>query len=504
MQFLLVSPIVIPLLTAAFCLIAWGRPLVRNSLNVTGALALFGCTVAIFVHVRGSGFAVVHVGNWAPPFGIVLVADLLSAMMLLVVGLVAVLVAVYQLGAPASAPRMRGASVIYQILLMGVCGAYLAGDVFNLYVWFEVMLIGSFVLMTWGAERGQLVGSLKYVTLNLIASALFLAAVGLLYARFGTLNLADLAQLQGEPGAAVPRGRLLALLFLASFGIKAAIFPFFFWLPESYPNAPAAIGGLFAALLTKVGVYALLRVFTLVFSAEIESLRLLLMILAASTMLLGVFGAMAQEEIRAILSFHIVSQIGYMIMGLAVFTPLALAATIFFVVHNIIAKTNLFLVGGIVEDLAGSTRLARLGGLFHRRGLLGILFLTSALSLAGLPPLAGFWAKVALIAAGLHAGQHAIVAVAVFVSLLTLFSMMKIWTRVFWGEESRAPQPGAAERLALWRTRRLARYAPVIVLAVAAAAMGVFAQPLLGYSERAAEQLLDPSLYVEAVLGARP
>lgn len=501
---LLVLPLLIPLVTAMICLLLWTRPLLRRTVSVAGASALFVVTLAIFIHIHHAGFAMVALGGWDPPMGIALVADRLSALMLLVTGTVAILISLYQVGFSERDSPLGGASVIFQILLMGVSGAFLAGDIFNLYVWFEVMLIASFVLMAWGGGAIRLVGSLKYVTLNLTASAIFLAAVGLVYGRFGTLNLADLARMQIELAPGNDRGQFLALLFLAAFGIKAAIFPFFFWLPDSYPNVPAATGALFAALLTKVGVYALLRIFTLVFPAEIEGLRIILLVIAGATMVLGVMGAMAQEEIRRILSFHIISQIGYMIMGLALFTPLALAATIYFVVHNIVAKTNLFLIGGIVEDVGGSTELNRVSGLFNSHGLLGALFLISSLSLAGIPPLAGFWAKVALIVAGFRAEQPIIVAIAVFVSLLTLFSMMKIWTRVFWGESMERPAPLSGALPEVSRFRRFLRYTPVVGFALLAIVLGLLAQPMMNYTLDAAEQLSNPSLYVEAVLGTRP
>lgn len=502
-RFLLILPILVPLITAALCLLAWQRPVLQRVLSFLGTLILFAATAMILRLVTKVDLITVAVGDWSPLFGIVLVADRLSALMLFVAGSIALLISIYEWGAPGK-NTMEGSSPIFQILFMGVCGAFLAGDIFNLYVWFEVMLIASFVLMAWGGGSIRLVGSLKYVILNLVASALFLAAVGLVYARFGTLSMADLAQVQLQQGDPIAKGRLIALLFLASFGIKAAIFPFFFWLPASYPTVPAGIGGLFAALLTKVGVYALLRIFTLVFPGEMESLRPFLLSISALTMTLGVFGALAQEEIRRILSFHIISQIGYMIIGLALFTPIGIGGTIFFMVSHIISKTNLFLIGGLVKDLGGSTELRRLGGLFHRHVILGACFLGAALSLAGIPPLVGFWAKLVLIIAGFQSGQFGIVAIAIFVSLLTLSSMMKIWTRVFWGEEKLgeiepADAPGAAAAL-----RRAVRFIPVFALVLLALALGIFVEPVFEYTLEAAHQMLNPASYVEAVLGTSP
>jgi multicomponent Na+:H+ antiporter subunit D len=367
---------------------------------------------------------------------------------------------------------------------------------FNLYVWFEVMLIASFVLLALGGERSQLEGALKYVTLNLISSAIFLAALGVLYGLVGTLNMADLhLQLKTTPYTGLVK--TLAMMYLIAFGIKAAIFPLFFWLPSSYHTPPVAVSAIFAGLLTKVGVYTLIRVFTLLFTQDVAYTHTLLLVAAGFTMLSGVLGAAAQNEFRRILSFHIVSQIGYMVMGLALFTPLALAGSVFYIVHHIIVKTNLFLVSGVVHRLRGTYRLKELGGLYRVYPVLGILFLIPALSLAGIPPLSGFWAKFILVRAGLETEQYLIVATALVVSLLTVFSMTKIWAEVFWKanpevEPIQLDQPRLLTSLALM-------IAPIAVLAGITVVISLYSEPLFQLALRAAEQLLDPTGYIEAV-----
>jgi multicomponent Na+:H+ antiporter subunit D len=333
------------------------------------------------------------------------------------------------------------------------------------------------------------------VTLNLISSAIFLAAVSILYGLVGTLNMADLAMQLGQtpyPGLV----RTLAILFLVAFGIKAAVFPFFFWLPASYHTPPVAVSAIFSGLLTKVGVYTLIRVFTLLFTQDTGYTHSTwLMVIAGFTMLTGVLGAAAQNEFRRILSFHIVSQIGYMIMGLALYTPLALAGSVFYIVHHIIVKTNLFLVSGVVQRLRGSYQLKKLGGLYRPYPLLGILFLIPAFSLAGIPPLSGFWAKFVLIRAGLEVEQYVIVATALVVSLLTVFSMTKIWAEVFWkaapevNEESQDPALSSLPALII----------PIAVLAAITVIIGFFSEPFVALALRAAEQLQDPSEYIRAV-----
>jgi multicomponent Na+:H+ antiporter subunit D len=300
--------------------------------------------------------------------------------------------------------------------------------------------------------------------------------------------MADLAErLHLAPPAVVDA---LAMLFLVAFGIKAAVFPLFFWLPASYHTPPAAVSAVFAGLLTKVGVYALIRVFTLVFAERPGFAPDLILWVAGLTMVTGVLGAAAQGEFRRILSFHIVSQIGYMIMGLGLGTPLALAGSVFYITHHIVVKTNLFLVSGIVHRLQGTLELPRLGGLYAHRPGLALVFLVSALSLAGLPPLSGFFAKLALVRAGLEDGRFAIVATALAVSLLTLYSMTKIWSEAFWKDG--APPPPV---------RSPALLGPSLALAALTVAIGLGAGPLFEISLRTAGQLVEPSAYIRAVLG---
>lgn len=495
MNILLLLPILIPFLTAVAALLAWQQRRLQRVLGVVGAAGLLGAALGLLVSVAQNGIQVVQIGNWPAPFGITLVADLFSAIMVGLAGLMGLMVAIYSLVSMDPRREAFGYYPLLHILLLGVCGAFLTGDMFNLYVWFEVMLIASFVLLALGGERAQLEGAIKYVTLNLISSALFLAAVGILYGLVGTLNMADVArQLKTvQPGLVTT----LAMLFLVAFGIKAAIFPLFFWLPASYHTPPVAVSAIFAGLLTKVGVYALIRVFTLLFVQDVSYTHNLILIVAGLTMVTGVLGAAAQDEFRRILSFHIVSQIGYMLMGLALFTPLALAGSIFYIIHHIIVKTNLFLISGVVYRLSGTYQLKKLGGLYQTSPGIAMLFLIPALSLAGIPPLSGFWAKFTLVRAGLEVEQYAIVATALGVGLLTLFSMTKIWAEAFWKEKPAAGDENEA------RTSQtgLPLLLPIIILATVTVTIGLVTEPVFRLASQAAEQLLNPADYIQAVLG---
>jgi len=493
---LLLAPIGIPLATAVLCLFAWGRPRIQRVVSVAGSIGLFFAALALFGAVSGGSVRATQVGAWRAPFGITFVADVLSGLMVLLAAGMGLAVLVFALGTLDTVRERSGFHALYHFLLMGVSGAFLTGDLFNLYVWFEVLLISSFVMMVLGGDRAQLDGGIKYVTLNLMSSMLFLVSVGVLYGAAGTLNMADLSvalRSHPQPGLVLT----LATMFLVAFGIKAAAFPVFAWLPASYHTPPPAVAALFAGLLTKVGVYALIRVFTLVFVVEAGAMRSLIQWIAGLTMVVGVLGAASQGTLRRILSFHIVSQIGYMLMGLGIGTRTALAGTVFYIAHHIVVKTDLFLIAGIVERLGGSGELRRTGGLARRWPLLAGAFLLAALALAGIPPLSGFWAKLLLVLGGLEAGDYALVATSLAVSLLTLFSMTKIWNEVFW---KRAPEDSPPPALPSRSSRPM--LAPVLALTLVSIAIGLLAGPVFGLASRAAAQLLDPGAYVEAVLGA--
>jgi multicomponent Na+:H+ antiporter subunit D len=493
MNWLLILPLIIPLTCAAMSSLLWRHRIAQRWAGLTSAFSMLLVAFLLLSVVRNDGIQVTQIGAWPAPFGISLVADLLSAIMLCLAGIIGAAVSVYSVATVDVRRESFGFHPLLQVLLMGVNGAFLTGDIFNLYVWFEVMLIASFVLLALGGERNQLEGAFKYVTLNLVSSALFLAAVGLLYGVAGTLNMADLAvKLRNANQPALVSG--VGMIFLMAFGIKAAIFPLFFWLPASYHTPPVAVSAIFAGLLTKVGVYALVRVFTLIFVQDVTFTHGLILFLSGMTMITGVLGAASQNDFRRILSFHIISQIGYMTMGLGLFTSLALAGSIFYIIHHIIVKTNLFLISGIAARHMGSYELKKLGGLYQSSPFLAILFLIPAFSLAGIPPLSGFFAKLILVRAGLESGGYLIVFVALGVGLLTLFSMTKIWAEAFWKPATTEVSP-KPERMpgALW--------IPAISLALITIVIGFGAGPVFQLSQLTADQLMDPKDYIEAVLG---
>lgn len=500
-------------------------PAAEKWVNLAGMSALLVVSVLLLQRVSAEGVQATGWGGWPMPFGITFVGDHLSAIMVLISAVMALAISIYSM-ADMDAQRVKyGFYPFMNLLVAGVCGAFLTGDIFNLYVWFEVLLIASFCLMSLGNLREQLTANIKYVVINLVSSLFFLAGVGFLYGITGTLNMAEISTTLAEmnrPGLLTT----IAMLFLVAFGIKAAIFPLYYWLPASYHTPPPSIMALFAALLTKVGVYALIRFFTLIFTQDVGYTHTLLLWIAGFTMVSGVLGAAVQKDFRRILSYHIISQIGYMIMGLALYTPLALIGAIYYVVHNILAKSNLFLISGVANHFEGSFRLKKLSGLYAGYPLLAVLFIISAFALAGFPPLSGFWGKLILAIAALEIQEYIIVAVALAVGMMTMFSMTKIWMKGFMpgqapdamatnghgasdhenpgsGNLSREAGDGTATAVAaqpISKTDQVLLYTPIVLIAGLIIGISIFIGPAYELGEAAANELLETSPYIDAVL----
>ncbi|MUL66435.1 Na+/H+ antiporter subunit D [Mycobacterium sp. CBMA 234] len=517
-------PVLIPILGAAATLIAGRQPRLQQIVALVALTAMTAVCAALVYVVDHDGTIAVHVGGWGQtepgmgPLGIVLVVDRLSALMLVVSAIVLLAVVWYAIGQGIrDGGDEQPVSIFlptYLVLSAGVCIAFLAGDLFNLFVGFEVLLAASFVLLTVGASEERVRAGIGYVMVSMVSSVIFLIGIALIYAAAGTLNLAELAnRLDGiTPGT---RAALFAVLLVA-FGIKAAVFPLSAWLPDSYPTAPAPVTAVFAGLLTKVGVYAIIRAHTLLFPGG--SLDNVLMVAALLTMLIGIFGAMAQSDIKRLLSFTLVSHIGYLVFGIAVSNRVGMAGAIYYVAHHIVVQTTLFLVVGLIERQAGASTLQRLGGLAAASPVLAFVFIIPALNLGGIPPFSGFIGKVALLQAGAESASvlaWALVAGSVVTSLLTLYVMARVWTLAFWRARADAPEGlvAAAPAGLLAPTADIAvddrpdvgrmpagMLAPTAVLIAVGLALTVFAGPIFGFAERAADQIADRSQYISVVL----
>lgn len=516
---LLTTPVVLPLLAAGVSLLLSPFPVAQRILGVAVLTAVLADAAVLLAVVDVSGPRSVQGGGWAAPLGITVVADRFSALALLVAAVVTLTVLLFAIGQGAAERRIENVPSVfhptYLVLLSGIALVLLTGDLFTLFVGFEVMLMASYVLTTMGPTVDRVRAGMAYVTVSLTATILLLTTIGLVYAVTGTVNLAQLSSAVPELSAGMRE--FLGLLLLLALGIKSAMVPLHWWLPDSYPATPAPVTAVFAALLTKVAVYAILRTQTLMFPRDEPWTTLL--VLAAATMLVGVLGALAQQEINRILSFLLVAHIGFMLFGLAIATTAGLAGSIFYFVHHVTVQAALFLVAGLIERVAGTTSLRRLGGLGRTAPLLAVLFLVPALSLGGIPPLAGFLGKLSLLQAAVGNGAPlvlAVAAVALLTSLLTLAALVRIWSAAFWGEPPTEPDDGAGHGAGdadpeLDRagggirtgTRRAPRRLMVGAASVAVAVgvtVAAAAGPLSALADRAAADLVDRASYRAVVL----
>ncbi len=523
--------VLIPLGSAALALALPGRRRAQQLITVIALVAVGALSGAFMWIVDQQGALVMQVGGWAAPFGISLVVDRLSALMLTVSAVVLLGVLLFSLGQGlADGDDETPVSIYYPTYLVlgaGVCNAFIAGDLFNLYVGFEILLVASYVLITLGGTGPRIRAGVTYVVVSLVSSILFLVSIGLVYAATGTVNIAQLTLRIAELPGNVQL--LLNLALLIAFGIKAAIFPLAFWLPDSYPTAPAPVTAVFAGLLTKVGVYAIIRAQTQIF--PYSSVDQLLLVIAALTLLVGILGAVSQLDIKRLLSFTLISHIGYLIFGIGMATSAGYAATIFYVAHHIIVQTTLFLAVGLIERHGGTTSLTSLGGMLRAAPVVAVLFFIPMLNLGGIPPFSGFIGKLGLFTAAAELGTpgaYWLMGVGALVSLLTLYALARAWSLAFWRTRAaalggaNAPVPNTPEGLML-QGREVAliehlhdapdamplqeqRETPALMIAATAGMVAVSvlltvaAGPLYAYATRAGERLAAPEQFVAAVL----
>jgi multicomponent Na+:H+ antiporter subunit D len=505
--------VMLPLIGAAGALIAGKRPRLQVLVTVVALVAVLVVSVFLLIAVDTSGALMMEVGGWAAPIGIVLVVDRLSALMLIVSAAVLLAVLLFSVGqGMADGDSETPVSIYhptYMVLAAGVFNAFIAGDLFNLYVGFEILLVASYVLMTMGGTGPRIRAGVTYIVVSLVSSLLFLASIGLIYGALGTVNMAHISERMADIDPAVQL--TLHVMLLLAFGIKAAIFPLSFWLPDSYPTAPAPVTAVFAGLLTKVGVYAIIRTETVLFPGN--GLGGVLMVVALLTMIVGILGAVAQADIKRMLSFTLVSHIGYMIFGIAMGTVAGLSAAIFYIVHHIIVQTTLFLTAGLIERQSGSTSINRIGGLLAAAPVIAVLYFIPALNLGGIPPFSGFIGKLALFNAGAAEPDwmiYTVIGAGALTSLLTLYALARVWNMAFWRpadevEQYDSPLLDQLSEAPGDNNDSEGKNSPVLMIAATAGmvalsvALTVFAGPLYGLSSRAGENLNGPDNYVDLV-----
>lgn len=493
-------PILFQAFLAVLLMLFWSKIRIQRILSILGSLVGLLLSILLFIYVWKNGTIVLQMGDWNAPFGISLVADTLSAVLVMLTHIVALAVSLFS-SKGIVASRMRfGYFAIFHFMIMGLSGAFLTGDIFNLYVWFEVIIISSFVLLTIGGRKMQIEGAVKYFTLNMLASIIFLTAIALLYGTTGTLNMAQLSQvipLVEDQGLI----EIIALIFFLAFGVKAGVFPLYTWLPAAYHTPPAAVSALFGGLLTKLGLYTILRVFTLLFPITTLNYDWISAI-AILTILSGALGALVQKDVIKIFSYLIICHIGFMLAGIGISSEVALAGTVFYMFHDIIVKSNLFLVGGIMHRITGSTKMSNMGGLMDGYPRLSLLFAIPLFSLVGIPPLSGFWPKISLFSASIVNDRFWTLALLIFGSFITLVVVAKIWLALF-----SKPLP-KREELKTFRyfssfekLEKRMLILPIVLLAIVSLYIGFGAEHLQILANRIAHELTHPIEYYQAVYG---
>ncbi|WP_438749515.1 Na+/H+ antiporter subunit D [Pararhizobium sp. O133] len=474
--------------------------MVRHSGKLQPLIAIFallvltGLDAGLLWHVVQHGPVTMVMGRWLPPFGIAFTVDLTGALFALAAAIVALAGAVAALADINASGRRYGFYPFLMLLMAGVSGAFLTGDIFNLYVWFEVLLISSFGLLVLGGERGQIDGAVKYGFLNLVATTLFLIATGYLYGIFGTLNMADIARKAPELKETAPLVTLTTL-YLFAFAMKAAAFPVNFWLPASYHTPRIVVSALFAGLLTKVGIYALIRVLIMLFPLERLALSPVIAGVAVLTMVTGALGALAQHDIRRLLGYLVISGIGAMLAGIALGGADAIAGTILYALHSMLVMTALYLAAGLAGRIGGGFSLEEMGGLYRSHMLLTAVSLVLFFSVSGLPPFSGFWPKVMLVKAALDGGSWGLAASLLLTGFLAMIATGRVFLLAYWRPASVEP---AGPAIALPVTVFL----PLLVLTGIGILIGLFPEPLLGLARSAALTLDTPSAYLDSVFPA--
>ena len=467
--------------------------------SMTGTVLLMAVAVGLTVMAAGGETFVYRLGDWPAPFGIVLVLDRLSALMVLLTATLAVIVLIHAIATGWDA-RGKHFHTLFQFQLMGICGAFLTGDVFNLFVFFEVLLIASYGLMLHAGGRERVRAGLQYLVMNLAGSTLFLFALGTLYASTGTLNIADLARviptIPPEEAALV---RVAAMLLMIVFAVKAALFPVQFWLTGTYANASAPVAALFA-IMTKVGAYAIVRVHTISFGPGIPQTEDMaatwLFPAAIVTIAIGALGVLGARRLMPLIAFSVLGSMGTLMVAVAAFSPEALTAALYYLVHSTFAAACLFLIADLVVSRRAGDGLKPLPATVQN-GLFAALFFGAAIGMAGMPPLSGFLGKLLILDALREPGMMVWAWSAILGgSLLTILGFARAGSALFWSSTAiEAPADDAAPRAGV------AELAPVMIVVGVLGALAVFAHPVAGYLEDTALQIFDRAGYMAAVLG---
>ncbi len=487
----LILPILVPLGTAILLLLLRFIPLARLVVIAIAAVSILGVNISLLSSIYKQGIQTYQLGGWPAPFGIVLVGDLLSGIMMVLGSIIALCALFYSFGYLKEEGQQAIFHPLFFFLWTGTNGTFLTGDIFNLFVMFEIMLMSIYSLLTLLGDKKQIEAGLKLISMGLLSSAIFLAAVGGIYALTGTLNMADLA-IKIKPHADHPLVSAVAMLFIGVFGLKAAMIPLHFWLPDVHSSAPTPISAMLSGILIKVGIYAIIRVFCLIFVDLQATFQTFFLTLACITMFMGALGAVAQTDLKRLLAYSSVSQIGYILMGVGFFTVAGMGAALFYIISHGIIKASLFLAAGILKKMRSTTEMSEHGDMIQHSRMFTIFFFIGVISLGGIPPSSGFFMKFQLLKAGLDGAFYIPVVVAFTVSLITLFYLFQSWQKICLSKQKDLPQTLPSFKL----------LAPVGVLAILSLALGLAASPISELTQAASQQLFSPELYIKAVMGS--
>jgi multicomponent K+:H+ antiporter subunit D len=496
----IIAPVLLPALVAAIIILVLRYQVITQRVfSVASTVALIGIGIGLLVHSMSGQIDVYELGNWPAPFGIVLVLDRLSAMMVLLTAVLALAVVLYAIGSGWD-KRGHHFHALFQFQLMGIFGAFLTGDAFNLFVFFEVLLIASYGLMIHGGGAVRLRAGVQYVVYNLLGSTLFLFALGTIYAVTGTLNMADLAvRVADLPASDTAMIRVAAVLLLLVFAVKAALIPLHFWLPATYAEAPAPVAALFA-VMTKIGAYAIIRIYTLVFGTDVAATADMigpwLLAGAIVTLVVGMIGVLGASHLGRLAAFAAIGSMGTLLIAIALFTPQAITAALYYMIHSTLAGAALFLV----VDMVRARRVAEDDAIAPRpaivqNGLIAAYFFAAAIAMAGMPPLSGFLGKLLVLdAVRDHALVWLIWATILATSLVAVVGFARAGSLVFWNvapEVDHTPAPHPQTALTFVATGGL----------IAAIAMlTVFAGPVTTFLSETSAQVFDKQSYIAAVL----
>ena len=490
MNNIIVLPLIVPIITAIFLVLLRNYVKLQRIVSVVTVLFVTGVSAVLLDHIQQHGIIRIDFSGWAPPFGILFVADTFSVLLVLTSSIVMIACLIYAFGTVSEKYEKMYLYPFLLFLLAGVNGSFLTGDIFNLFVCFEVMLLASYVLVGLGGKRIQLRESLKYILINVVASWLFLVALAFLYGTVKTLNMAHIAVRVAEAGQD-PLLNTVALIFLVVFALKAGLL-LFFWLPGAYSVPLPAVQAIFAALLTKVGIYALIRTFTLMFPHDQSVTHTVIAVMAAITIVLGCFGALAGKDVLTIAVYNVIIGVGFILLGLVTMTEEGLAGAVYYLMHDMLAKAFLFLLVGMMIYLTGEKVAKNMSGLIRNYPLFGWMYFIAMCALIGIPPLSGFLGKVLIGQSLVDTQSYVLLFLGFGSSIIVLYSLLRIFLASFFGETIisevvEKPIPKTAT-------------VSFVMLAMCIIALGVFAEVIVPYIDNAAETLVNPKIYIDAVL----